>query len=102
MKKSLEELLIINIQEKNINEAKKIIDSGANIHYLHDLPLALSASLELDEMFFYLIEHDANVLSVNGRSLIIVSQNGQIDLVNFLLNKGMKRTIAEKYGNNLL
>ena len=72
--------MIVHIKNKNISEAKKLIDSGVNIHYLNDLALALSASLGLDELFNYLLEHDANPLSVKSRTLKITSQKGQIDL----------------------
>lgn len=99
MKTSLEDLLIIHIKNKNTPEAKKLIDSGVDIHYLNDLPLALSASLGLDELFNYLLEHDANPLAVKSRSLKITSQKGQIDLVEVLLNKGLNRKIAEDNAN---
>lgn len=99
MKKTMEDLLIVHIKNKNISEAKKLIDSGVNIHYLNDLALALSASLGLDELFNYLLEHDANPLSVKSRTLKITSQKGQIDLVEVLLNKGLNRKIAEENAN---
>lgn len=99
MKKTMEDLLIVYIKNKNISEAKKLIDSGVNIHYLNDLALALIASLGLDELFNYLLEHDANPLSVKSRTLKITSQKGQIDLVEVLLNKGLNRKIAEENAN---
>ena len=99
MKKTMEDLLIVHIKNKNISEAKKLIDSGVNIHYLNDLALALSASLGLDELFNYLLEHDANPMSVKSRTLKITSQKGQIDLVEVLLNKGLNRKIAEENAN---
>lgn len=99
MKTSLEDLLIVHIKNKNIIEAKKLIDSGVNIHYLNDLPLALSASLGLDELFNYLLENNANPLAVKSRTLKITSKNGQIDLVDVLLKKGLNRKIAEDNAN---
>lgn len=99
MEKSLEDLLIIEIKNKNTQKAKKIIDSGVNIHYLNDLPLALSASLGLDELFHYLIEHNANASAMKSRSLKISAQKGNIDLVDYLLNKGLNKKIAKDNGN---
>ena len=99
MKKTLEDLLIIQIKNKNISEAKILIEKGADIHYLNDLPLALSASLGLDELFHYLIEHKANALAMRSRSLKISAQKGNIDLVDYLLNQGLNKKIAQQNGN---
>lgn len=99
MKKTLEDLLIIQIKNKNILEAKKLVEKGANIHYLNDLPLALSASLGLDELFHYLIEKNANATAMKSRSLKISAQKGNIDLVDYLLNQGLNQQIAKDNGN---
>lgn len=99
MKNTKEDLLIIQIKNKNILEAKKLIDTGLNIHYLNDLPLALSASLGLDELFHYLLEYNANPLAMNSRALKISAQKGNINLVDYLINKGLNKKIAEENGN---
>lgn len=102
MKKTKEDLLIIEIKNKNIEQAKKLVELGADIHYLNDLPLALSASLGLSELFHYLIEHNANATSMKSRSLKISAQKGNIDLVELLLNKGLNKKIAEDNGNETI
>ena len=99
MKKTLEDLLIIQIKNKNIAEAKALIEKGADIHYLNDLPLALSASLGLDELFHYLIDNKANALAMKSRSLKISAQKGNIDLVDYLINQGLNKKIAQENGN---
>lgn len=99
MKKTLEDLLIIEIKNKNIVEAKKLLNQGANIHYLNDLPLALSASLGLNEFFHYLLDNNANALAMQSRALKISAQQGNIDLVDYLINKGLNKKIAEENGN---
>lgn len=102
MNKSKEDLLIIEIKNKNIEQAKKLVASGADVHYLNDLPLALSASLGLSELFHYLIEHNANATAMKSRSLKISAQKGNIDLVDLLLNKGLNKKIAEDNGNETI
>lgn len=98
MKKTMEDLLIIYIKNKNIIEAKKLVDNGVDIHYLNDLPLALSASLGLDDFFHYLLDNHADALSMKSRALKICSQQGNIDLVDYLLNRGLNKKIVKQNG----
>lgn len=99
MKKTLEDLLIVQIKNRNIKEAIKLVEKGANIHYLNDLPLALSASLGLDELFHYLIEKNANATAMKSRALKISAQEGNIDLVDYLINQGLNKKIAQDNGD---
>jgi len=72
----------------NIEEVKKYLDKGANIHAGNDLALRWASSNGHTETVKLLLDRGANIRACNDYALRYASRNGHTETVKLLLDRG--------------
>jgi hypothetical protein len=84
----MNELLVSSIETGNMENFKRAIDGGADIHYQDDIALKTSAYNGFLDMVKILVSKGANVHAGDDYPLRTSAQNGFLDIVKYLVLKG--------------
>ncbi|MCL4361586.1 ankyrin repeat domain-containing protein [Candidatus Dependentiae bacterium] len=96
--------LLNAIRSDNLNAAKNLIASGAQINYVDPIvgsPLRLASTLGKTNLVKLLLQNGADQTRKNS-ALLAASEKGYSDVIKLLISNGADVNTVDKYGNTPL
>lgn len=110
MSKSLNEQLLVAVQNADTEKLIQLIEEGANVNIRNiydETPLMLAVQYGFNEVVEVLIENGANVnaqsnFKIGRTALMFAVEHANTDIVLLLLKKGADINVHTKYGDTAL
>jgi ankyrin repeat protein len=85
------------VRKGNLEEVKRLLSEGADVHYENNFAIKSSCYFGHLEVVKLLVEHGANFHDDNDKAVKLANDNGHKEIVNYL-NKQMMLDKLKEFG----